>query len=245
MLLSTNNARIKCIVVLALLLFARVTGHSQSTAGDLHVKQTRDFDVTGDGINKAWDAVDWVSLPVTEGEDPRQTKVKALYSETGVYFLFFNEDKILTASKTADFEKLWLEDVAEVFLWPDTTQTVYFEYEISPLNYELPLLVPNLNGKFLGWLPWEYSGERKTRHKTSIVGGEKKNGSALKVWYAEFFIPYKLMAPLSNMPPHAGTRWRANFYRVDYDDHKTIEWSWRKTETNFHQFAKFGTLIFD
>ncbi len=29
----------------------------------------------------------------------------------------------------------------------------YFEYEISPLGYELPILIPNFDGKFLGWRP--------------------------------------------------------------------------------------------
>jgi len=240
-----NKTRINYVVIIILLLGAIVNSKAQSTTGPLHVRKTMDFELSGDGRNKAWEATDWIQMPVTEGDDTRQTKVKALYSETGLYFLFDNQDKVLTASKTADFERLWTEDVAEVFLWPDTTRTIYFEYEISPLNYELPILVPNMGGKFLGWLPWEYSGDRRTRHMTSVSGGEKKNGSPLKTWYAEFFIPYKLMAPLSNVPPHAGTTWRANFYRVDYDNGKTIEWSWKKTETTFHQISRFGTLIFD
>lgn len=112
------------------------------------VKHTNDFELSGDGKNKAWSTASWNTLPVTEGTDQRQTRFKVLYSGTGIYFLFHNEDEILTASKSADFERLWQEDVAEIFLWPDTTQTVYFEYEISPLNFELPILIPNLNGKF-------------------------------------------------------------------------------------------------
>ena len=35
---------------------------------------------------------------------------------------------------------LWNEDVFEVFLWTDERYPVYFEYEISPLNHELPIL---------------------------------------------------------------------------------------------------------
>ena len=209
------------------------------------VKHTNDFELSGDGKNKAWSVASWNVLPVTEGTDGRQTRYKVLYSGTGIYFLFHNEDEILTASKSADFERLWQEDVAEVFLWPDTTQTVYFEYEISPLNFELPILIPNLNGKFLGWLPWEYNGERRTRHLTSTEGGTKKTGSKINAWYAEFFIPYKLLTPLNNVPPDKNTVWRANMYRVDYDNKRTTEWSWKKTDTNFHQFSKFGKLIFE
>ena len=45
------------------------------------------------------------------------------------------------------FDQLF--DVFEVFLWTDEKQPIYFEYEISPLGYELPILVPNFGGKFL------------------------------------------------------------------------------------------------
>lgn len=63
--------------------------------------------------------------------------------------------EILTAAKTADFEKLCPEDVLEVFLWPDTHDDLYLAYEISPLNYELPMIIPTIDGKFPGWRPWQ------------------------------------------------------------------------------------------
>ena len=71
-------------------------------------------------------------------------------------------DRRLTASFQKDFENLWTEDVFEVFLWTDERYPVYFEYEISPLGFELPILVPNYEGKYLGWRPWHYEGSRKT-----------------------------------------------------------------------------------
>lgn len=36
-----------------------------------------------------------------------------------------------------DMSSLYLEDVAEVFLWPREELPVYFEYELSPLDREL------------------------------------------------------------------------------------------------------------
>jgi hypothetical protein len=47
-------------------------------------------------------------------------------------------------------------DVFEAFVWPDERDPLYFEYEISPLGRELPILIPNLGGRFLGWRPWHY-----------------------------------------------------------------------------------------
>jgi hypothetical protein len=51
--------------------------------------------------------------------------------------------------------------------------------------------------------------------------------------------------PLGNVPPKAGTRWRANFYRVDYDDRAETSWDWARVGPSFHEFRKFGTLVFD
>jgi hypothetical protein len=212
----------------------------------LLVKRTVDFEITGSGDSRQWKTALWNSI--TQRRDTankRETKVKTLYSDKGIYFLFHNEDEELTASKTSDFDSLWLEDVNEVFLWPDTSNTIYFEYEISPLNHELVLLVPNISGRFLGWRPWVYTIERKVKHLTKVNGGDKKSGSKIKSWTSEFFIPFKLLEPLQNVPAKPGSMWRANFYRVDYDNKRAAVWSWTKVETNFHQFQKFGTLVFE
>ena len=139
---------------------------------------------------------------------------------------------------------LYKEDVVEVFLWTDEAQPLYFEYELSPLNYELPILVPNHGGTFFGWRPWHYEGERRTRHATSVQGGEKKSGATIRGWTAEFFIPYALLKPLGNVPPKPGTRWRANLYRIDYDAAEPRHWQWQPTSGSFHEYERFGTFLF-
>lgn len=212
----------------------------------LRVKGTQDFEVTGDGKNEAWNKADWTAIPQrTKGGLPYESKVKALYSPTGLYFLLHGTDKKLTAKIEKDFENLWEEDVFEVFLWPHEKETTYFEYEISPLNFELPILVPNFDGTFLGWIPWHYEGVRRTRKATAVSGGQKKSGATIDGWTAEIFIPYALLAPLKNLPAKPGTTWRANFYRMDYDDGKTTRWTWAPVGQSFHEFRKFGTLAFE
>jgi predicted TIM-barrel fold metal-dependent hydrolase len=223
-----------------------LAGAEPPTPKDLHVKATDDFEVTGDGSAAAWKKAEWVPLRrrIKDGQ-PYEARVKVLYSKTGIYVLFDGTDKKITATMKEDFSNLWTEDVYEVFLWPDERQPLYFEYEISPLNVELPILVPNHDGKILGWRPWHYEGARKTRKATSAQGGELKSGGAVSGWRAEVFIPYELFTPLQNVPPKAGSRWRANFYRMDYDDGKTTSWDWAPVGPSFHEFQKFGTLVFD
>jgi hypothetical protein len=213
--------------------------------GTVAIKKSGDFEVTGDGSNAAWEKTNWIDLPQRRPETKiYETKAKTLYSETGIYFLFDCEDKKLVSTITADNEDLWHEDVVEIFLWTDETFPVYFEYELSPMNYELPILVPNNDGHFLGWLPWHYEGERKTRHATSVRGGEKKSGAKVSAWMAEIFIPYALLTPLPNVPPKSGTTWRANLYRIDHDQ-GTTTFSWQKTGKSFHDYKKFGTFVFE
>jgi hypothetical protein len=62
-------------------------------------------------------------------------------------------------------------------------------------------------------------------------------------WTAEFFIPWKLMGPLIMTAPLPGTQWRANIYRLDYNEVPT-RFSWNPTVRNFHEPHNFGTFIF-
>jgi hypothetical protein len=211
----------------------------------LLIKKCSDFKITGDGVAENWSKTDWIMIPMrTKSDTPLTTKVKILYSDTGIYFLFDCQDNKLTSVMNADFMDLWYEDVVEVFLWTDESSPVYFEYEISPLNYELPILISNEKFDLVRWQPFHYDADRKTSHATSVQGREKKSNAVVKGWTAEFFIPYKLLRPLKNIVPKSGTKWRANMYRMDYDNRRT-SWSWQLTTRSFHDYEKFGTFIFE
>ena len=236
------------------LLLVSITGQASSPQdfadSVLTIKKTTDFEVNGEGTASQWSAATWFDLTVQKG--PRQpqpgkqyqTKVKILYSDKGIYFLYSCKDQKLTATITEDYGALFKEDVVEVFLWPDTDVPIYLEYEVSPLNYELPILVPNIKGRAQGWKPWHYDDTNRVRHATSAQGGEKKSMATVTGWKAEFFIPFELMNPIARATPTPGTKWRGNFYRIDYDI-PTTYYSWKQTSGSFHDFKKFGTLIFE
>jgi hypothetical protein len=217
----------------------------QADTPRLTVRAAADFEVTGAGDSAAWQPVEWTPLGRRQSDGhPYETRFKILYSSTGLYVLMDATDRKLTATMTEDFMDLWNEDVFEVFLWPDERHPVYFEYEISPLNKELAILVPNFGGQFLGWRPWHYEKDRLIRKATTITGGSKESHASIRGWRAEFFIPYALLRPLQNVPPKPGTRWRANFYRMDYDDGTRTQWMWAPVSGTFHDYQKFGELVF-
>ncbi len=244
--------RMSCVVLLSagtVQLDAQVdsaTKEPAMQAPTLTVRGCVDFEVTGRGDALQWERADWVALHTRPGGSHHyEARFKLLYSEKGIYVLFDGTDKQLTATMQQDFQELWTEDVFECFFWTDEQHPVYFEYEISPLGRELPILIPNLNGRFLGWRPWQYEGARRTRKAVSARGGRCAPHANVSGWRAEVFIPYDLLQPLGNVPPQPGTRWRANFYRVDYDEGRTTAWDWARVGPSFHEYRSFGTLVFE
>ena len=216
---------------------------------EYRVAKTADFTINGIGNNANWEKAEWLHLTQRRPEEideSRATKAKIMYSETGIYCLFDCLDKKITADMQADFMDLWTQDVVEIFFWTDESIPFYFEYEISPLNYELPIMIMNDNWDLLRWQPFHYDENRHTQHATTIRGGMRSPNAAISGWTAEFFIPYKLLKPLRNVPPKSGTMWRANLYRVDYDNNsRGMNWSWCLTGRNFHDYSKFGNLLFE
>jgi hypothetical protein len=203
----------------------------------LHIPTTQDFELTADTNALHWSSLPWIQLQQHGNNTVSyHTKVKLQYSPKGIYCLYWCEDKKTTATLKEDFANLFHEDVVEIFFWTDESVPIYLEYELSPLNYELVILVPHLENRVHGWRPWHYEGERKTKHLTRILDDRS--------WIAEFFIPFKLLNPLGNVPPKPGTQWRANIYRIDYDQGQTL-WTWQPINNSFHDYEMFGTFIFD
>ena len=210
----------------------------------MEILKVSDFEISGTDKASEWNKTTWIEIPQRNNDKVKyQTKGKVLYSETGIYFLVSCGDRKITATMQADNLNLWEEDVVEVFIMPDEKYPLYFEYQLSPLNYELTLLIPNLEGKFLGWLPWKYDGDRRTRHKASIQYNHSAGKDIVSGWTAEFFIPWLLMEPLAKTAPLPGTEWKANIYRLDHDE-GTTRFSWNPTVRNFHEPHNFGTFIF-
>ena len=249
--MNTMTRVFLCLVLMdpsAIGLMSRYDGGVQAQSNDrprLSVMPTDDFEISGTGEHEAWRRVEWTALRRRQPDGhPYDSRFKMLYSPTGLYFLMEGTDRTLTATMNEDFMDLWKEDVFEVFLWTDERFPVYFEYEISPLDRELPILIPNFDGRFLGWRPWRYERERLTRKATSIIGGPKRSHASIQGWRAEFFIPYALLTPLQDVPPRPGSTWRANFYRMDHDEGKKTEWEWAPVGDSFHEYQKFGHLLF-
>lgn len=257
---TNRNYKGRGIIILAALIITALANAQINNSGHiLKVAKTTDFTFTGDGSSINWNNTGWQTITERNTSLLQQnkwnipadkarnllhysTQFKIMYSDKGIYCLYQCEDSTITATLTEDYANLYDEDVVEAFFWPDTAMPLYLEYELSPLNYELPILILNNKGNIMGWKPWQYTDGRKIIHAIHI--NKNANAGGRISWTAELFIPFALLGPMNNVPPKKGTQWRANFYRIDYDKNPAYS-SWQLTQSNYHDYKSFGTIEFN
>jgi alpha-galactosidase len=166
-----------------------------------------------------------------EHPDPmRQTTVRFLWSIDHLFVRFhcsYRELFVYEGSPSRR-DQLWLRDVAEIFIQPETEELrQYREFEISP------------NGD---WLDLEISpGSKRTLFcdlKSRVALDQEQS-----VWTAEMAIP---MNCLTTAVDPAET-WRLNLFRIEGRDPKRFYSAWIPTYTphpNFHVPEAFGALKF-
>jgi len=168
-----------------------------------------------------------------------KTEIRGFWTDTDLYLLFVCPFRSLNLFLPADNSKarrgLWDRDVVEMFLGDDWENIRHYrEYEIAPTGDWIDLAIDlDHKGVGRGWTSgW----------KTTARIDEKA-----KVWYAACRIPLK---SVTEKEVKAGTRWRANLYRIDGDgpDPQRRFMCWQPTcVTNRdpnHVPENFGTLTF-
>ncbi|HZG24997.1 MAG TPA: carbohydrate-binding family 9-like protein [Chitinophagaceae bacterium] len=241
-----TNKSVLVLLLAFVWLACSVVNKSYGQPGPLIVRKCSDFTITGKATDSQWNKTTWQVLSkLDSGGKTYASKFRVLYSSKGIYLNFYGEDNKITTRFDEDFQNLFQGDVFEVFFHPDPQTPLYLEYEINQLNKELVLLVPNLNGRAQGWLPWHYENQRRVTKAVQVEGGKMELNGTIAAWNVELFFPYNLFSPLPNTPPVSGTTWNANFYRLDYDSGKMIKWSWAPIEKSFHEFKKFGQIMFE
>jgi hypothetical protein len=163
---------------------------------------------------------------------PKQnTELRVAWETTELRVLFQCADTQPWATLVQRDAPLYNEEVVEVFIDPVGDLESYFEIEVNPLNTVLDLVLRKNRSGYIKDSVWDCDGLR-TEVRRSSSG-----------WSAELSIPFRA---LTSEAPHPGTRWRANFYRIDRPPGAEWELSaWSPTrEPRFHIPARFGVLEF-
>jgi hypothetical protein len=224
------------------------------------------------------DEASWALLPRV-GEfrlitDPARrpahpTEAAVTWDDTHLYVAFACTGREAWARHTARDDRLWEEEVVEVFLDPDGDGRQYAELEVSPTNVVVDLLIPAPRAGGGDARRWDIAGLQTavTRHAAG--------------WVAEIAIPWaSLTAAGVSAAPRPGDQWRVGLYRITRPggvdkatridalveerrsaddarrtaidqtlqdlraDDEYAAWSPTRTERGFHDPERFGLLRF-
>lgn len=199
-----------------------------------------DNDILVDGnVNKLeWANIEEVSLKENiTGDYPKMTThVKAIWNEKFLYFLFNCNDNFVKATMTEFNDKLYEEDVVEIFLDDDNDLKTYIEIEVNPLNAVLHYNINNnLKGDALGY----------ARVDKCILSAVRVINDSSVINY-EIAIPFSEFVTALNSPPKIGDSWGINLFRIDRGNDSVDEYSaWSPTGVlNFHKPSFFGKIVF-
>lgn len=205
---------------------------------------------------RSWQLAQPMRLVLREDASTPQhaTAAKAVWDETALYVAFVCQDPEIWATMRERDDRLWSQEVVEVFLDPNGNGDPYFEFEVNPLNVVVDLrLMRSLRDKGMPLarvVAWDceamqtavrVKGQVSTWQTAQRPGGE---------WTVEMAIPFAALDSLPSSPPKDGDAWKANFYRIDrpghlaQEEHEFTCWSPIISSKSFHTLDRFGTLVF-
>jgi len=150
----------------------------------------------------------WIEKDCTHQLDyPKiKTEVRGFWTDSDLYLLFicpYNQLNLwLPADNSKDRLKLWDRDVVEFFLGDNWANIrVYREFEIAPTGDWVDLAIDLDRKDDYNAAAWNSGWQRQGRID------EKDH-----VWYAAARVPLR---SVTEKQVKAGTKWRANLYRID------------------------------
>ena len=178
------------------------------------------------------------SLQALAGDSPAPvTEVAVRADAQGLDVRFVCVARTIHATMVNDGDPLYLQDVVEVFLWPEGDgPATYVEYEVSPLGRDLCLLCCQHGSQISRWRPWGLATEDRPTCRVTVDPGRS--------WCAHVRLPWGLFAGLAARP-RPGATWRANFYRIDHATGRARHLAWCcPPSADFHMLPSFGSIRF-
>jgi len=208
-----------------------------------YVSQPAELNTNPDSPTWSHASSTWIDKDCTHQIDyPKiKTEVRGFWTDSDLYLLFISPytelNLWLPADNSKDRLKLWDRDVVEFFLGDNWTNIkVYREFEIAPTGDWVDLAIDLDRHDDYNAAAWNSGWQRQGRI-------DEKN----HIWYAAARVPLR---SVSEKQVTAGTRWRANLYRIDGlgADSQRRFMCWQATcavnrDPN-HVPEHFGTLIF-
>ena len=172
-------------------------------------------------------------------ESPITTEGKILYDDNFLYFAFSLTDSNIWATMLNRDDHLWLEEVIEIYLVPDTNGTNYIELEVNPLGSMIDIYLLDIR-KPIPYKSWNSSQLQWAVSVDGTVDGEPGD----KGWQCEIKFPLEDAVTAPNLPPKPGDKWGMNLYRIDKKPERAgLAWS-PIMKGDFHTPSMFGNWGF-
>ena len=190
-------------------------------------------DVSANPAAEMWRGVESHEFHLAvDGRIPEQgTRICAVWDADEWRVLFEVRDAHVWATFTERGAMLYQEEVVEIFIDPVGDLLNYFEIELNPLNAVLEIVMRRNRSGYLKDFAWRCEGLRTATRRTA------------EGWCGELSIPF---GSLVAEPPQPGTKWRANFCRIDRPpnvERELTAWS-PPGRANFHTPERFGVVEF-
>jgi hypothetical protein len=184
---------------------------------------------------------------ITWGPEAIATSFRALWTGTGFLVRYDVTDPEPWHTLTQRDERLWNEEVVELFLDVGATGRSYAELEWNPVNTVVDLWVDRAENRFDK--DWDVAGLESRVHVRKDPAGRAAG------WTVVAFLPWSALgakAPAGTaLPPKPGDRWRFNVFRIERpggsgEPEKDAQYlAWSPTgQASFHVPQAFRELAF-
>jgi hypothetical protein len=158
------------------------------------------------------DAAAWRSCEaITWGQAPWTTTFRAAWSNEALYLCFDAADDNPWHTLTGRDDRIWNEEVVEIFIDPTGCGRDYAELEISPANVVCDLIVPRPWPDLLSDPSWHFANI-----ETRVTSWQAPEAGPAG-WRATAAIPWEDFATLpapGTLPPRRGDSWQFNVFRI-------------------------------
>jgi hypothetical protein len=174
--------------------------------------------------------------------------VRVRYDDTALYLAFEARDRNVRGGFDASSvdPHLWTRDTVELMLDPDGDgdNRDYYEIQVNPQglvfdsrfdDYNSPRVLPD--GPF-----GHQDFDSHLQRAVTVLGTLDDPSDQDRGYIVEAALPWKSLTKAQQVPPKAGSEWRANFYVMK--DNGGVSWSPILGQGNFHKASRFGRLRF-
>ena len=184
-----------------------------------------------------------------EAESPAIGKL--LWDKDYLYISIEAKDKDIWATIKEHDGRLWQEDVLEAFFKPDRNRYIYYEFEFSPKNVTLDLMMLRRSDSgaqsFARSFEDRKSFESDLKSAVKIYGSLQNRNDIDDKWVLEAAIPLSAFKEIS-LSPKIGDEWSFALCRYDYSvylkegvEHSSTA---KLSKLNFHLWEDYDWLLF-